>query len=134
MKKILLDTNSYTKYANGDRQVAKNIKQAELVYMSTIVLGELYAGFKGGTFETKNKANLNLFLSQPTVSIIKVSAKTAEIYGEVKNQLKNKGKLIPQNDMWIASHTLETDSILISFDQHFLEVSGLKIADFSNRV
>ena len=49
MKKIILDTNAYTRLLTGEEDVLDVIGTAETVYMSIFVLGELHAGFAGGT-------------------------------------------------------------------------------------
>ncbi len=51
---------------------------------------------------------------------------TAEIYSEIKNQLKLKGKSLPINDVWIAAHSIETGSVLITYDKHLNHISGLR--------
>jgi predicted nucleic acid-binding protein len=45
VKKIILDTNAYTRFLAGDQDVLDILGASETVYMSIFVLGELYAGF-----------------------------------------------------------------------------------------
>ena len=47
--KVLLDTNALSALWNGDERVLDALGQAECVFMSIIVLGELFVGFRGGT-------------------------------------------------------------------------------------
>ena len=70
MKKIILDTNAYTRLLTGEEDVLGVIGTAETVYMSIFVLGELYAGFAGGTKERGNRDTLNRFLLKPSVKIL----------------------------------------------------------------
>ena len=100
-----------------------------MVLMSIFVLGELYAGFKGGNKEKENITILRKFLNKPTVSTLGASKDTAEIFGMVKNSLKVAGTPLPINDVWIAAHTLETGSIIITYDKHFNQVPGLRVWD-----
>jgi predicted nucleic acid-binding protein len=37
--------------------------------------------------------------------------------------------LIPVNDVWIAAHALETGSILLTSDDHFTVIHGLRLWD-----
>ena len=127
MKNILLDTNAYVNLLAGDQIILEFLSQAENVYMSTIVLGELFSGFRGGTKQQSNIKMLNKFLSKPTINIVNVSRDTAEIFAEVKNYLKTKGKPIPINDVWIAAHAVETSSILISYDKHFGNIPMIRL-------
>ena len=126
MKKIVLDTNAYTRLLAGEADVLDVIGTAETVYMSIFVLGELYAGFAGGTKERENKATLNRFLFKPSVKILNATAETAEVFGVVKQDLKKTGTPLPINDVWIAAHALETGSILVTYDGHFKNIAGIR--------
>jgi tRNA(fMet)-specific endonuclease VapC len=126
MKKILVDTNAYTRLLTGQEDVLDVIGSAETVYMSIFVLGELYAGFAGGTKERGNKDTLNRFLLKPSVKILNATSETAEVFGIVKQDLKRAGTPLPINDVWIAAHALETGSTLITYDSHFKNIAGLR--------
>ena len=129
MRKILLDTKAYVGYLRGDERVLAYLGQAENVYMSVFVLGELYAGFRAGDREKENKQILESFLQKSTVTVLDASKETAEIFGLVKSSLKRIGQPIPVNDVWISAHALETGSILITYDRHFFNIPGLRIWD-----
>jgi len=125
--KILLDTNAYSNLHKGDEFVRKEVEKADRVYLSTVTLGELYLGFKLGSKESLNLKFLQGFLSLPEVSIVDVTKDTAEIYGKVGYGIREQGTPIPMNDIWIACCAIETDSTLITYDEHFLKIKGLKI-------
>ena len=127
MKKIILDTNAYSHYLRGDKNILNMLGIADVVYMSIFVLGELFTGFKGGEKETKNKENLDAFLNKPAVSILNATIETAEIFALIKNNLKIKGIPLPINDIWIAAHTIETGSLLITYDQHFKNIDNIRL-------
>lgn len=125
MKRILLDTSAYTNLLKGDENVLDLLGNAEQVFMSVFVLGELYAGFMGGKKEKENRKRLSDFLQRSTVRILPAGEETAEIFGEIKTRLKVAGTPIPINDVWIAAHAFESGSHLIAFDKHFDAVQGL---------
>ena len=127
MNLIILDTNAYTAFINGDTKIYEYIARADIVYISTVMLGELYTGFYGGSKPNWNNNILHDFLEKATVRIIDVTHGTAKIFGVVKNELRQKAKMIPVNDIWIAAHAIETDSTLLSYDKHFTNISNLKI-------
>ncbi len=129
MKKILLDTNAYARLLRGNDGVLAAVASAELVYMSIFVLGELYAGFAGGLKQRENKAILNRFLSKPSVKILNATSETAEIFGVTKNDLKKAGTPLPINDVWIGAHGIETGAVIVTFDQHFRKISGIRLWD-----
>jgi tRNA(fMet)-specific endonuclease VapC len=93
------------------------------------MLGELYAGFAGGSRERENKAFLQRFLLKPPVKILNATSETAEVFGLVKSNLKKAGTPLPINDVWIAAHAIETGSVVVTYDAHFTVVSGLRLWD-----
>ena len=129
MNKIILDTNCYAAYLAGDQEVLKTLTEAKITFMSIFVLGELYAGFKGGTREKENRNILRTFLKKPSVVTLDASIETAELFGMVKDTLKQAGRPIPVNDVWIAAHALEYGAVLVTHDKHFFDIPGLRLWD-----
>jgi tRNA(fMet)-specific endonuclease VapC len=127
VKNILLDTNAYVSFLTGDEHLLKELSIADVVYFSIFVLGELYAGFRGGTKYQENRNILEKFLQKPTVEILNATEVTSDIFGQLKNTLKKAGTPLPINDVWIASHALETGSKLISYDKHFAKCPGVRL-------
>ena len=130
MKSIVLDTNAYTRYLRSDERMLQWLARADTVYVPVVVLGELYAGFKGGSKEKENRRLLEQFLAKNTVEVLDMTAETAEVFGHVKHLLKEVGTPIPVNDVWVASSTVETGSILVSYDGHFRKVPGLRLWEY----
>ncbi len=127
MKTVLLDTNAVSALFNGDSQILDYLAVAERVCMSTVVIGELQAGFYMGSKVRENQANLDTLLSKPTVEILPVTAETSDYYGRLVAALRKAGHPIPVNDLWIAAQTLEQGAILITYDKHFNHVPGLRV-------
>lgn len=125
MKKVLLDTNAYTRLLLGDKAVLEVLGRADTVFMSIFVLGELYAGFRGGKREPENRSQLDDFLRRPTVRVLTATLETSDIFGAIKHRLRSAGTPIPINDVWIAAHATESGSRLVSYDRHFSQVAGL---------
>ena len=127
MKSILFDTNAYGAFLAGDKSMLDVLSQAETISMSVIVLGELHAGFRGGTKRRENEKILAEFFSKPCVSPLMLSLETAHIFGEIKEGLKRAGTPIPINDIWLAAQAIETGSVLVTLDAHFRRVPGLRL-------
>jgi tRNA(fMet)-specific endonuclease VapC len=126
MNTLILDTNAYNRFAAGELAVLEAIRQADIVYMSIFVLGELLYGFKRGTRERENRLMLRKFLGGAKTRILEGTEATSEHYGSLKAHLKRAGTPIPLNDIWIAAHALETGSMLVTFDSHFEYIPGLR--------
>jgi len=129
MKNILLDTNALVRFLRGDENVMTYLAQADRVYMSVFVMGELYAGFKAGSKEKGNLQILERFLLKPTVTVLDATSETADYFGLIIASLKKSKNPIPVNDIWIAAHALETGSILVTYDSRFAAVPGLRLWD-----
>jgi tRNA(fMet)-specific endonuclease VapC len=58
-------------------------------------------------------------------SILHCDLNVARVYGLLKQRLREKGRPIPENDIWIAATAANHNLILVTRDQHFDEVDGL---------
>lgn len=129
--RTLLDTSAYSALVDGHRAVVGQVRRSSELILSSVVVGELYYGFRsGGRFE-ENSARLEAFLDRPRVSLVPVGRTTAERYGLIASALRRKGRAIPTNDIWIAAHALETGADILSSDQHFGLVDGVSWLPFS---
>ncbi len=80
MTRILLDTNAYSLFKSQKSEDAKKILEfASEVALPSVVIAELYAGFFDGTRFTENEAELNAFLEEPNVAMIRLSDQTLKI-------------------------------------------------------
>ena len=123
--RIALDTNRLTDLFRGDTALADQLAACDEVGVPLVVLGELLAGFYGGTRRLHNEALLRLFLNKPTVQLLMPGRETTQHYGRLFVQLKRAGTPIPDNDIWIAAQALEHDLELISRDTHFDRIPQL---------
>ncbi len=127
MKKILSDTNAYSRFLSGDEKVLNAVINAQTVYMSVFVIGELCAGFRGGSRPQENKKILEKFLSKPTVRVLNATEETADIFGMIKHDLKKAGTPLPINDVWIAAHAIEIGTVVVTYDAHFKKIAGIRL-------
>lgn len=126
MKKVLLDTNAYTNFFKNFPKLEAFVENADMVYMSPIVYGELMEGFRQGNRESRNRQHLDSFLSETNVHMLDVTRETAEIYAQIRIDLRKRGSPIPVNDVWIAAQAMEMGAVLVTYDKHFGEIPGLR--------
>ncbi|MBK8504579.1 MAG: type II toxin-antitoxin system VapC family toxin [Saprospiraceae bacterium] len=127
MRSVVIDTNIYSALCLGDPDVTKAIEIATTVIVPVFVLAEILFGFKKGSREGWNRANLQTFLKLPGVNVRHTTSETAEIFSEITLTLRNIGKPIPTNDIWIAAITVETGSVLMTRDHHFDFISKIRL-------
>ena len=117
--RIALDTNRLTDLLRGDAPLADLLGTCDEVWVPLVVLGELKAGFHGGTDHHRNERLLEAMLAKPTVDVLLPGRETAEYYARLFVQLKRAGTPVPDNDLWIAALALQHDLVLITRDRHF---------------
>jgi len=125
--RILLDTCAYSRLKLGHRATIRLVRDAEEIVLSTIVLGELLAGFRRGSRFERNRAELDEFLASPYVTQLPVTSVTADRFSRIFAGLRVRGRPIPTNDVWIAAQAMESGADLITFDRHFAAVEGLVV-------
>ena len=123
--RVAVDTNRLTDLLQGDARLAERLGVCDEVWIPLMVLGEMKAGFHGGTQRHRNEALLQRFLAKATVSVLLPGRETAEHYARIFVQLKRAGTPVPDNDLWIAALALEHDLTLITRDRHFERISQL---------
>lgn len=125
--RILLDTSAYSNFLRGNTDVRNHIHSAEVLIMSVFVMAELKAGFMNGNRPEQNLSLLSKFLSKASVIEIQTTPKTADHFAQIKQGLRESGSPIPTNDIWIAAHSVESNSKLVTFDHHFTKVKDLDV-------
>ena len=124
---ITLDTNAYTHMMAGDKIAIERIENASTIFIPIIVLAELFYGFKLGSQTERNMRILERFLKKKEVSVSQTTIQTAQLFAEIKKNLKLKGNPIPINDIWIAALSIEKGSTLFTYDSHFDVIQGLSL-------
>lgn len=122
----ILDSNIVIDIFRNDQATINQVSQLGQIYIPVIVLGELHYG--ANKSNQTPKRTLEIEQLKRRVNLLEVTEKTAKYYGEIKNKLREKGRLIPENDIWIAAIAMETKLPLLSNDKHFQEVDGITIS------
>ena len=123
--KIMLDTSGYVGFKQNRAEVVETIVNAGLILFSPVVLGELMFGFRNGTRFKENVDDLNRFLENEAVKLVRVGNITSDRYSRISVILKQQGTPIPTNTIWIAAQSMEHGAELITSDHHFERVAGL---------
>ncbi|TAE91795.1 MAG: type II toxin-antitoxin system VapC family toxin [Verrucomicrobia bacterium] len=121
---VVLDTNAYSDWRRSGKW-AGNVATATRVVIPSVVLGELEFGFLQGARRAENRRKLREFLQHSRVEVAVVDHRTAEIYAEFLQHLREKGKPIPTNDIWIATQAWQCGGELATRDEHFAELPML---------
>jgi tRNA(fMet)-specific endonuclease VapC len=121
--RYLLDTNIVIALFAGEPSVRRHLELNADLFLPSVVIGELYCGARASSRQVVNLQRIDDLVIASDVLVC--DAQTARRYGDVKNGLREKGRPIPENDVWIATIALQHGLVLVSRDTHFDEVSGL---------
>jgi len=108
---------------------AFDLKKAEGIAISTIVLAELEYGVCHSDAYSKNMLNLLSFLT--TVEILDFDSLAAVVYGQIRERLYEKGTPIGNMDMLIAAHAQSLGLTLVTNNtREYERVENLTIEDW----
>ena len=130
--RYLLDTNICI-YIAKQKPVSVLSKFERLkvgsVGMSIITYGELVYGAKKSHHPKKTMSFLEELAS--LIPPLPLPTDTAKCYGKIRSNLEKQGKPIGNNDLWIASHALAMELVLVTNNEReFSRISKLKIENW----
>ena len=131
--RYLLDTNIciYLSKRNHPGLIAKLAQiPVDEAGISVVTYGELVYGAFKSERRKENLHTIGEFIEafQP----LPLPVEAGQAYGRIKENLRAKGQIIGENDLWIASHALAEDYILVTNNmREFKRIKGLKIENWA---
>jgi tRNA(fMet)-specific endonuclease VapC len=121
---VILDTNALSAIADNEATAARIVTQAESIELPVIVLGE----YRFGIAQSRRRNEYEKWLGEliAATRVLPVDDETSVHYARVRAELKKAGRPIPSNDLWIAALSRQFRLPLMSRDQHFDDVQGVK--------
>jgi len=128
----LLDTDIFI-YIKNHRppQVLERFSLLEpgTIGISVITYGELIRGAERSENKKKNHEKLNRFIELIPVQAMPTNAGTH--YGNIRTNLEKSGRVIGNNDLWIAAHARAINVTLITNNTNeFSRVTGLNLENW----
>ena len=126
--RYLLDTNILIAVLNNDAAVYRRLSSGPESLLSVISVGELLRGAYGSQ---RVEANLHRVRGiTARMVVVPCTVETAEAYAFIKQGLRSKGRLLPDNDIWIAASAHQHGLVLVSRDRHFHQIDGLTVEEW----
>ncbi|KAB8317714.1 type II toxin-antitoxin system VapC family toxin [Tolypothrix campylonemoides VB511288] len=122
---IALDTSVAVRFLNGDTAIVSRVLALPEVVLPIVVVGELLFGAENSSRPLQNLPRYLEFIEACVV--LPLGRKTAAVYAQTRLALKQKGRPIPMNDVWIAAQCLEQGWTLVTDDTDFNDVDGLML-------
>jgi tRNA(fMet)-specific endonuclease VapC len=107
-----------------------NLDRAAEVFIPAVVIGELFFGATKSGRPSENATNVERFAAART--ILPCDLDVAREYGRLKQQLRARGRPLPENDIWIAAAAIRHGIVLVTRDRHFREVEDLSTEDWAS--
>ena len=121
---MIIDTNALSAWAEQNDAALRIIEAQLFLCLPVIVLGEFRYGLLGSRKRAVLESELN-FLEQ-TLKLLEITRETASVYSTIRYDLKQRGKPIPENDIWIAALARQHGFPIMSQDIHFDAVPGIR--------
>lgn len=125
---ILLDTNAVSALLAGDPALGEVLAADQRHHLPVIVIGEYRYGLLGSKRRDHLQRLLEILILESHVLVIDET--TADVYSHVRGELRQSGRPIPENDIWIAALALQHRHPVVSRDGHFDSVSDLQRVDW----
>ena len=123
--KFLLDTNVAIAILKADQTVLDHLANGDDFLISATVAGELFYGALNSTSVDDSVLRIQSLLADAV--LLSCDETTARLYGEVQTRLRQKGRPIPDHDIWIAASALQHSLVLVTRDSHFNDVEERQI-------
>ena len=122
---VLVDTNVVIAVFKRQQTVLSRIGAANAIYVASVSIGELLFGALKSTNQASNLERIEEFVASSVV--LPCDTNAARCYAGIKHTLRQKGRPIPDNDLWIAAVAMQHDLVLLTLDRHFEEIEQLTV-------
>jgi tRNA(fMet)-specific endonuclease VapC len=121
--RVALDTSTAVALLNNNAVVLARY-EAEKVALPAAVVAELRFAALNSGLRAANVARYERFIEG--APFLSIDQETTRIYAELRFELKQLGRPIPMNDLWIAASCLRYGMVLVTEDRHFAHCPRLK--------
>lgn len=126
MSMYILDTDTCIYWLNGKEKIRKKVKQVGTNNLRTTIItfAELRYGVYSSQKMEENLKKIDNFLKM--VKMLPLDRDSADRFGKLKTDLRDKGQMISDFDILIAAITLRYNGILVTNNtEHFKRIGGL---------
>lgn len=117
---MILDTNAYSALVVDAPQLIELLAHETRIALPLSVIAELRSGFLGGNRLVENTDALSHFLAQDSTDVLVPTPETTHLYAELQHYAKSRGRILSNNDIWIAALAREDGDRLVTYDRDFV--------------
>lgn len=114
---MILDTNAVSALFSGDEALARRLSGHDPLHLPVIVIGE----YRYGLLRSRHRKSVAQLLETLIAEsiVLTVDADTAKAYAAIRDELRQRGTPIPENDLWIAALARQHELPVVTRDTHF---------------
>ena len=120
---MILDTNAVSAILAGDALIQTRLPSEERQHLPVVVIGAYQFGMLGSKRRQKLERAFEILESKSIV--LPCDRETADMYAAIRHGLKQRGRPIPENDLWIAALARQHSLEIVSQDPHFDHAEGI---------
>ena len=131
MENYILDSDILIYFLKGKHDVVRKLVTIpeENLFTTRINYAELFFGAYNSSKPSENLKIISSFLEN--FKILEFDKVSSEIFAKIKSQLKQKGLIIPDMDLMIASISIRNNFTLVSNNiKHFKRIRKLKLVNW----
>jgi tRNA(fMet)-specific endonuclease VapC len=121
---MIVDTNALSAIADERDRITDVLAAATGIAVPVIAIGEYRSGIARSRNFLRYQRWLDEFIAASRVLTIDES--TTHSYADIALELRQMGKPIPTNDIWIAALCRQHSLPLLSRDRHFDRINGIQ--------
>lgn len=101
----------------------------EYIFISSIAVAELYFGAYNSTKREENRNIIDELLKE--INVVDFDENAGKCFGEIKSDLKSKGKIICDSDLFIAATAISNSFTLVTNNEsHFKRIEQLELENW----
>src|SRR5437868_200985 len=110
--------------AEGETALEKVLPDVGLQFIPVICLGE----YRAGVIQSKVRKELERWLEmlERSRNVLRLEVSTTHLYASIIVDLRQRGRMIPINDIWIAALALQHGLPVLSRNSHFDEIKNVR--------
>jgi len=120
---LILDTNAVSALLGGDQTIAELLAFEQHHHLPTVVIGEYRYGLTRSNQQERLGTMLALLIARS--SVLSIDLDTTFHYARVRHELRQKGRPIPENDVWITALARQYNLRIVSRDLHFDDIADI---------
>jgi tRNA(fMet)-specific endonuclease VapC len=125
---LILDTNALSAAADAQPSVIVLLASADQLALPVVALAEYRYGIARSRYKARYKRWLDSLIAD--CRVLDIQEETTYHYAAINLELRQAGKPIPTNDLWIAALCLQHALPILSRDRHFDLVPRIQRIDW----